>query len=413
MMKIVNRARLVLAGLAVAVTPVLAVDCVRLEDTESLLRGSSAIFAGTAMKDTSSGVRFRVTEAFKGASGQYVDVIALMNHFDEGERYLVFAETCPDGTKRCLWVQPCSGSRLLNNARAILTQLRAEKTGLPLASVFGMVRPPLANLTVRLRSGTKLYETKTDKFGAYAFGRLQPGTYAVSVDLPPNLEVGQELGYPDLTFELSARSHREQDVRVFPKGRITGRVLLPDGQPVGSTGVDLYLAEEYQEGKRGRLGYQGALPGKPWKPFEYDHLPAGDYLMVWDNENPDTPFPRTSRLIQLVDGQQMADADIQLSNPRPTRQISVRLTWSDALPAEHYPPRFFVQASAGSPPYPLQTGRDTYTMNLFLNSHYTIHAEALCRTKGQSVTNSVTVDGSDQSMSDANLIFHQDGCGAR
>ena len=418
-MRSVNRALLVLAGLAAAVMPALAMDCVHFYDTESLLRGSPLIFTGTAMEDTSSGVRFQVTEAFRGVRDKYVYVIALQNHFEEGEGYLVFAEACPDGAKGCAWVQPCSGSRLLHNARAILTQLRAEKNGLPLASVFGMVNPPMANVTVRLRSGTKSYETKTDEFGAYAFGRLQRGAYTVSAELPPNLEAGQEFGHPDLMFELSSRSHREQDVWVFPKGRISGRVLLPDGRPVLETGVDLRLADEDQEGGRGRLysersGYQGSgLPGEPWKPFEYDHLPAGDYLLVWDHENPDLPFPRTSRLIHLADGQQISDADIQLSNPHPTRQISVRLTWSGAVPADHYAPRFSVQASAGNPPYPVETGPDTYTMNVFLNSQYTIHAEAVCRIKGQSVTDSVTVDGSDPLVSDANLIFHQDGCDGR
>lgn len=65
-------------------------------------------------------------------------------------------------------------------------------------------------------------------------------------------------------MQFRARSHREQDVSVFPKGRIIGRVLLPDGQPVGST-VDLQLTEEHQEGTRGRsgYGYQGASPGEP------------------------------------------------------------------------------------------------------------------------------------------------------
>jgi hypothetical protein len=334
MMKSVNRALLLLAGLAATVTPALTDECAQLEDPESLLGESSAIFAGTALEHTASGDRFKVTEAFKGVNGQYVDVVALRNHFDVGESYLIYAETCPDGDERCLWVPPCSNTRPLDSARAILTQLMAEKRGLPVASVFGMVRPPLANVTIRLRSGKKLYETKSDKFGTYAFLRLQPGAYLVSAaDLPPNLEVDQDFGNPDLMFELSARSHREQDVFVFPKGRIVGKVLLPDGQPVRGTGVLLYSAEEHQgdreqhQGGGGRFSYQGVKSvGEPWKPFEYNHLSAGDYLVVWDNENPDTPFPRASRLVHLADGQQIADADIQLTNPRPTRQISLRLT---------------------------------------------------------------------------------------
>lgn len=68
-------------------------------------------------------------------------------------------------------------------------------------------------------------------------------------------------------------------------------------------------------------------------------------------------------------------------------------------------------ASTGVAPHPFADGEGTYTLNLLLNSEYTIHGEAFCQTKGKLVTNSVTVNGSDLSVSEANLTFEQDRCG--
>jgi hypothetical protein len=311
----------------------------------------------------------------------------------------------------------CDGNRLLRNAQGTIEQLRAEENGRHTASVYGMVTleseiamedgyyHPLANVTVRLRSGTKSYETKTDRFGAYAFQTLPPGTYDVSADLPSNLEQGKTYGYPALTFELPPRSSWEQNVYAFPKGRILGRVGGPDGKQLRSASVELHYAKQYQEGKPGAYAYQGEWrTGEEWRPFEYQHLPAGDYVVVFtgaQQENPDAPFQRTTRLIHLDDGQQIMNADIQLSDPRPTRKITVRLRGPVSETDDHYPPMVVVTASAGIPPQPFPDGEGTYTLNLLLNTEYAIHGEAFCRTKGKLVTNSATVNGSDLSVSEA------------
>jgi hypothetical protein len=223
------------------------------------------------------------------------------------------------------------------------------------------------------------------------------------------------MGYPALTFELPPRSSWEQDVYAFPKGRITGKVEGPDGKQLRSASVELHYAKQDQEGERGAYAYQGEWrTGEQWRPFEYKHLPAGDYVVVFnadEQENPDAPFRRTSRLIHLDDGQQIMDADIHLSNPRPTRKITVRLRGPVSETDDHYPPMVVVTARAGVPPHPFPDGEGIYTLNLLLNAEYTIHGEAFCRTQGKLVTNSLTVNGSDLSVSEANLIFEQDRCG--
>ena len=122
---------------------------------------------------------------------------------------------------------------------------------------------PLINTLIRLRSGHRSFETKTDVHGVYAFNRLPPGTWQVSADLPPNLELAELIG-PDAArpFELPRRSCFEHDFYALPTGRISGRVIGPDGTPL-RTDVDLYRAGQYSEGARGMLNLHGHLDPAP------------------------------------------------------------------------------------------------------------------------------------------------------
>ena len=165
------------------------------------------IFSGTVTENLpSSENRFRVTEAFKGGRRPYTDIFDPLRdqiHFKVGEQYIVFAVTFPweSAAKGCLTSWFCSETMEVRYAAALVEQLRAEKGGKPVASVYGMLwrnevetsLEPMPNVVVRLKSGTKPYETRTDRYGAYAFGQLPKGTYEVSADLPPGLEAGQEI----------------------------------------------------------------------------------------------------------------------------------------------------------------------------------------------------------------------------
>lgn len=223
-----------------------ATECVRIPGPRSLLPNGDAIFAGTVTQHLDSGTRFRITEAFKGVKGEYVDVAEFENHFEDGEQYLVFANRCDvPGERRCLYTSLCSDTRLLKYAQAVVEQLRAEKSGRRVASLYGMLwrssayedyARPLANVTVKLLDGKKSFETRTDERGVYAFQRLPKGTYAVSADLPPNLALGRWiLKDPVPPLDLPQRSSFQYDIYAFPTGRISGKVIGADGQPLRST----------------------------------------------------------------------------------------------------------------------------------------------------------------------------------
>jgi hypothetical protein len=105
-------------------------------------------------------------------------------------------------------------------------------------------------VVVRLQSRGKSFEAKTDKQGAYAFEVLPKGTYRISGDLPPTLEVAQ-FGREPAVFELLDRSGYESEITAMPSGQISGRVIGPDGAPLRSTSVELYRADQYGEEQAG------------------------------------------------------------------------------------------------------------------------------------------------------------------
>jgi hypothetical protein len=323
----------VLATCLFLARPTYATDCSDGPVPARSLLFEDVIFAGTVKEHVNSFALFRVTEAFRGArEGAFVNVLGLEHAFSDGEQFLVFANRCPDGSKGCLMSEGCSSSYLLKYAQAALEQLRAEKIGHRVASLYGMLwrraelseddyEQPLAHIVVRVRSGSKSFETKTDEHGAYAFPNLPNGTYQVSADLPPNLEIGATLGdYPIRPFELTPEESYERNLSALPKGRITGTVRQADGTPLDHGYVHLYVLDPRRADQQNGLdAWQGApRESQPWHPFEFNHLPPGDYVVSFSGHYglPDT---ENARVIHLSDGQQVTGADIYLKGAPPAR----------------------------------------------------------------------------------------------
>ena len=240
---------LALALLAIGAPFAWAQDCVPAPGPNSLLKDGETVFVGTVTGENNDAYRFHVTEAFKGVTGDTFEVEAVpgmsFTGFETGKQYLVFAYTLTveDGTKYHL-ARGCGLTREFEYAQAALEQIRAEKNGERVASVYGTLlrmapetlawdqiyERPLPGVIIRLQSGKKSYEAKTDEHGAYAFSRLPPGTYQASADLPLNLTLGDGISdRPPSAFELPRNSSFDYDLDALPTGRIRGYVEGPDG----------------------------------------------------------------------------------------------------------------------------------------------------------------------------------------
>jgi len=405
-----------------------------------LLKNSEAVFVGTVTGESSGTYKFHVTEAFRGVTSDTFEVEGVpgvsFTGFESGKQYLVFAYTfaLKDATKYHL-ARGCGFTRELKYAQAALEQVRAEKNGGRVASVYGMLMRTfpetlrwdetyergLPGVVVRLQSGSKSYTSKTDENGVYEFERLPAGIYQVSADLPPDLALGDRISdRPELSFELPRDSSFQYDLDALPTGRIRGRVVGPDGKPLAVTSVELYRADFFAPDRQGAFGSQ--VDGRP---FDFSRLPPGDYVVVFNRQNftsPDAPFHRTfypgapdvqgATSIHLSDGQQISDADIHVKDPIPTRAITVQLHWDGRTTAEYYPPQVTVAASDLQNPIALNVGPDTYSVNLFLTVRYTLRARTFCRSgaKGAIDTPAVTIEGADAAVAKVDLAFGEGAC---
>jgi hypothetical protein len=435
-----RRCLLALTLLAIGASSAWAQDCVQAPGPSSLLKNNEAVFVGTVTGESNGAYQFHVTEAFKGVTGDTFEVTVVPGMsfagFQTGKQYLVFAYTLAvkDGTKYHL-ARGCGLTQELKYAQAALEQVRAEKKGQRVASVYGMLMRTfpetlrwdesyergLPGVVVSLQSGSKSYRSRTDEYGVYEFRRLPSGIYQVSADLPPDLTLSDRISNrPPSSFELPRNSSFECDLDALPTGRIRGYVVGPDGKPLAITSVELYRADFFAPDRRGAFASQA-----DGKPFDFFHLPPGDYVLVFNRQNftsPDAPFHRTfypdapdfhgATSIHLVDGQQISDADIHVKNPIPTRTITMQLHWSGRTPSDYYPPQVIVATSDGQDPFPFKIAPDTYTANLFLTARYTIRARTFCRSgaKGAIDTAAVAVDGADASIASLDLTFGKGEC---
>ena len=230
-----------------------------------------------------------------------------------------------------------------------------------------------------------------------------------------------QFGREPSVFELPDRFCYENDITAMPTGQISGRVIGPDSAPLRDTSVDLYRADQYGKEQAGASADQDES-----KPFEFAHVPAGDYLLVFnqrDQADPDAPFPRTfypnaldrgsAQIIHLEDGQQIMNADIHLRKvSMSTRKVTIHLLRDGGKPQDYYAPNVIVEAGEGVPPYPYKISDGDYSLSLLPNTKYTVRAEAYCQmgTTGKAESDTATVDGGDAVVSDVTLMLHASEC---
>jgi hypothetical protein len=117
-------------------------------------------------------------------------------------------------------------------------------------------------------------------------------------------------------------------------------------------------------------------------------------------------------VIHLAPGQQIVNADIHLPPARPTRKLEVVLNWNGIRVADTEGTFITATTVDGLGPYARKMADDTYTVNLLSDAIYRIRATASCKQPGviAATTDTIVVDGSDESMARVTLTFAPGGC---
>ncbi len=363
--------------------------------------------------------------------------------FRQGQQYVVFTHR---GTDNRLFATTCSGTRPAGEARALLPQLRAMRTGQRVASVFGVLRrseppflglpddpdEPLSNISLKLRSRDDRFETSSNLDGVYSFYDVHAGEYSFTARLPVRMELTRKSltgGLPP--FKIPNGACYEYDVDALPTGHIRGSVLGPNGKPLSLASVELYRAGAYDDARPGLWAFQGAEGV-----FNLDHIGPGEYILVFNRANrmdPNAPFPRAfypgvadmseAVAIKLKDGQQLLKVNMQLSDGYPSRTVRVQVNWQGTRP----PGTVTVMAKAdkGENPSAQKVGDDLYQFTLLESASYAISAwedltprraapkrgDADCAPPDRIEAAPVTVSGSDDDAKNITLTLISPECG--
>jgi hypothetical protein len=403
--------------------------------------------------------KFRVDERFAGAGADTIDIYSGGDDgdcgyvFKMGEKYVVFTQQETEGR---LFATICNGTRPFMEARALIPQLRAMRLHQRVASVFGVLRradppllapsddpeDPLPNIQLKLRSKDDRFASSTGPDGVYTFYDVHAGEYSYTADLPARFEFSQKTlkgGLPP--FRIPSGACYEYNVDALPTGKIKGAVVGPDGKPLKLASVELYRADKYDNDKPGLWGFQGsAANGAKQVGFEFDHIGAGDYLVVFnrmDRKDPNTPFARTfypgttgqgdAKVIHLKDGQQLLNANIKLGDAYPTRTVKVALKWEDGRPAGDVTVMGKADEGGGGNPSAVKIGEGLYEFTILETTKYTFLAwedldpsRAGAAKRGNEICNlparieaaAVTVDGADEGAKEVTLTFLKPACQA-
>jgi len=290
---------------------------------------------------------FQVEEAFSGVTTKAVDVYSGRGccdcsvRFQLGEKYLVDGWRGNNGS---VSVSICSKTRLFRASDPLLPELRAIRDGKKPDSWFGVLRRdqepwggasdpdydrPLGGNSIRLQSEEQTYQAKSDPDGNYRFPDLLPGEYSVSVDLPPNLVLGQQiLSRPMSGVVVAADACGEYNLHALPTGQISGRIVSQTGSGVSgwnATDIQLFRAERYKENASGWNDRGWWAFPKDGGYFVFDHVAPGDYIVVYNYNNRidgGRPYPRTfypsaadpehARRIHVGEGEKVTDIIVRV-----------------------------------------------------------------------------------------------------
>ena len=382
---------------------------------------------------------FTIDENIAGAQGSEIDIFSgrggadCSYHFKQGQQYLVFPYRGDDSR---LFATICSPTRPIDQAQAILPQLRAMRDHQRVASVYGILRSSqqpyeyvwddrldriLPNTRLELRSEDKTFVAVTDSNGAYAFYGVPEGEYHFAGELPENLEFAQViLGGPLPPLKLPTHACFESDLTALPSGRIRGRVLGPMAshlfsQPsISSAAKNTPRKFPMADGMRHKTGTKGTSSSRTLAP--------GDYVLIYNSAgriDEDEPYQRTfypgvadlksAKVIHLEGGQKFDDADIRVSDGRPTREIIVRLVAETGeLPDINYVEG---KGSDGQTTSEEAVSPGAYTISIFKDVRYEFHGQGYCSaTNKETATESIQVDGSDERATELTLVFLGAGC---
>ena len=300
--------------------------------------------------------KFAVEQAYLGVAGGEIEIFT--GHgggdcgvtFQTGQRYLVYAYR----SKNKLTTSICTRTKPFNRATEDVAFLGTLSSAAPGVSIYGKViyqpddesrgsevksKPLSPDVVITIEGESEKKEIRPDPEGGYRISGLRPGRYQVGLRLPETLTTPRN----EEVLTLADRGCAAVGWYITDNGRVTGRVINADGEPVAKILVSLVApgasATDYGL-KLERTNDEGY--------FSFTAVPRGTYHIAVnrnlfpDPNDPTNAYPlsfypgvvdqKHAQAITVGTGEKVSDIEIRIPSKRPASTLIGSVVWEDGSP---------------------------------------------------------------------------------
>ena len=291
---------------------------------------------------------FSIQQAYSGVPGTEVEVFTGSGggdcgyRFTVGQRYLVYAYLY----KEKLTASICSRTRPFNQATEDLAFLGTLSSAGPGVRIHGAIVRPNAKpddptnseISVVIEGESQRKEVRPGADGTFTVSGLPAGKYKATINLPDTLTTSQT----ESEVTVTDRGCGGVAWYVTDNGRVNGRVINADGEPVARILVGLVQAGSNLENqvKLDRTDAEGN--------FKFSAVPQGRYLLTVNQtrypefKDPTRSYPPTfypgvtdeanAQVITVGLGEKVNDLLVRVPAKRASSVVRVTVVWSDGTP---------------------------------------------------------------------------------
>ena len=287
--------------------------------------------------------KFSVEQSYLGVPGTEVEVFTGRGggdcgyQFKIGQRYLVYAYKDQDKLNTGI----CTRTKPFSSATEDLAFLGGLATTTPGVTIYGQVtgnKPLNSDISVKVEGETAQKEVRPDADGDFRISGLPAGKYKIKLNIPETLTAYE----PQREIEVSDRGCAAITWRLTDNGRVSGRVIDAESQPVARILVSLLDPEDqkdnYTKYERtdgdGRFSFAGVSRGRYFIAVNRNRFADPKDLT---NAYPPTFYPGVvdqthAQLITVGAGEKLTDLEVRIPLKRPPSILDGSVVWSDGSP---------------------------------------------------------------------------------